>query len=99
MLQLYVKIEILKYYNKLYKNPWFLVKKKCGKYHIVNTAMNMNQYIIHNMNLPSNIKKFIKRSAEMTVTLLINFYFKYNQVKLYPESCNMTAFQTLLKLL
>ena len=78
MLQSYVKIEILKYYNKLYKNPWFLVKKKYDKYYIVNIIMNINQYTICDMNLLSNIKEFAKKNAGMTVALLINFYSRYN---------------------
>ena len=73
-----MKIKVLEYYNKLYKNPWFLVKKKCDKYHIINTVMNANQYIIYDVNLLFNIKKFIERSAGIIITLLINFYSRYN---------------------
>ena len=42
MLQSYVKAGVLKYCDRLYRNPWFLIKKKCDKYCIVNTAMNTN---------------------------------------------------------
>ena len=77
-MQSYMKIKVLEYYNKLYKNPWFLVKKKCDKYHIINTVMNANQYIIYDVNLLFNIKKFIERSAGIIITLLINFYSRYN---------------------
>src|SRR5436190_16990711 len=94
MLQSYVKAGVLEYCNELYRNPWFLVKKKCGKYHIVNTAMNANQYTIHDVNLPPNIKEFAKRSAGMAVASLINYYSKYNQVKLHLESHDITTFQT-----
>ena len=41
----------------------------------------------------------MKRSAEIIIILLVNFYFKYNQVKLYLELHDMTAFQTPLELL
>ena len=99
MLQSYVKAEVLKYYNRLYRNSWFLVKKKCGKYHIVNVIMNVNQYIIHDTNLSFSVKEFVKKSAGMTVTLLVDFYSRYNQVKLHPESHDMTTFQTPLELL
>ena len=92
MLQLYVKVEILKYYDELYRNSWFLVKKKCGKYYIVNTAMNINQYTICNVNLPSSVKEFAERNTGMAVASLINFYSKYNQVKLHSKSYDMTAF-------
>ena len=33
------------------------------------------------------------------IVLLIDFYSKYNQVELHPESCDITAFQTSLELL
>ena len=92
MLQLYVKVGVLEYYDKLYRNSWFLVKKKCGKYYIVNTAMNINQYIIHNANLPPSVEEFVKRSARMAIALLVDFYSGYNQVELYPELRDMTAF-------
>ena len=87
-----MKTEVLKYYDKLYKNSWFLVKKKYDKYYIVNTAINMNQYIICNINLLFNIEEFVKKSTELVITSLINFYSGYNQVKLYSKSCDMTAF-------
>ena len=51
------------------------------------------------MNLPSSVKEFAKRSAGITIVLLIDFYSGYNQVKLHPESHNMTVFQTSLGLL
>ena len=54
----------------------------------------MNQYTIYNANLLFSVKKFMKRSTEMTITLLINFYFEYNQVELHPESHDITIFQT-----
>ena len=78
MLQSYIKTEILKYYDKLYKNPWFLIKKKCDKYHIINIIINVNQYIIYNINFLFNIKEFTERSTEMAITSLINFYSGYN---------------------
>ena len=78
MLQLYIKIKILKYYDKLYKNPWFLIKKKCDKYHIINIIINVNQYIIYNMNLSPSVKEFTEKNVGMVVILLINFYSGYN---------------------
>ena len=41
----------------------------------------------------------MERSAGIIITLLIDFYFKYNQIELHLKSHDMTAFQTLLKLL
>ena len=51
------------------------------------------------MNLSLNYKKFIENFAEMAILSLLNFYARYNQIKLHPECHNMTAFQTPLELL
>ena len=51
------------------------------------------------MNFSSNVKEFTEKSAEMTVILLVDFYFRYNQVKLHQKSHDMTVFQTLFRLL
>jgi hypothetical protein len=51
------------------------------------------------MNLPSTCEEFAERSAGIAVALLVNFYFRYNQVELHSESHDITIFQTLLKLL
>ena len=59
----------------------------------------MNQYIVQDINLLSNVKKFTERNVRMIVILLINFYFKYNQVKLHSESHDIIMFQTLFELL
>ena len=99
MLQLYINTNVLKYCNNLYWNSWFLVKKKSEKYQIINAVINMNWYTVQNANFLSNIEKFAERSVRMTVVLLVDFYFRYNQVKLHWKSHDMIVFQTLLELL
>ena len=99
MLQSYIDTNMLKYCNDLYQNSWFLVKKKFEKYQIINAVINMNQYTVWNVNFSSNVEEFIEKNTEMTVVLLINFYFEYNQVELHWKSCNMIVFQILLELL
>ena len=51
------------------------------------------------MNFLSNVEEFAERSIKMTVVLLIDFYSKYNQVKLHQKSCDMIVFQTSFELL
>ena len=99
MLQSYINTNVLEYCNDSYQNSWFLVKKKSEKYQIINAVINMNWYIVWDTNFLSNIKKFIERSAEMTVVSLVNFYSEYNQVELHWKSCDMIVFQTSLELL
>ena len=40
--------------------------------------MNMNEVIIRDVNLSFNIKKFLKKFADMLITSLIDFFFDYN---------------------
>jgi len=61
--------------------------------------MSMNKVIISNVNLSSNCEDFVKDFADMTMSLLLDFYTDYDQMKLNKKSRNMTAFQTFLKLL
>ena len=61
--------------------------------------MSMNKVIIRNVNLSSNCENFVKNFAYMTMSLLLDFYADYDQIKLNEESRNMTVFQTFLKLL
>ena len=99
MLQSYINTNMLKYCNDSYRNSWFLIKKKFKKYWIINAVINMNWYTVQNTNFSSNVEEFTERSVKMTVILLINFYFKYNQVELHSESHDMITFQILLELL
>ena len=61
--------------------------------------MRMNKVIIRDVNLSSNCENFVKEFADMIMSLLLNFYVDYDQMKLNKKSRNITAFQTFLKLL
>ena len=82
----------MKYCDELYKNSWFLIKKKCDKYHIINVTINANQHIIRDANLPPNVEEFAEKSAGIIIISLINFYFKYNQCELHSKSRDIIAF-------
>src|SRR5215471_17444456 len=75
------------------------MKKKCEKYCIINIIMNINKYTVQDVNLLFNIKEFTEEFTEMIIFSLIDFFSEYDQIKLNLESCDMTAFQTLIKLL
>ena len=51
---------ILKPCHRPYKNPWFLIRKKSGKYKLINSATNINKVIIKDVNLPPLLNEFIK---------------------------------------
>ena len=56
---------LLEDYNKAYRNPWFLVKKKSGVYYIVDTTIYINKVTIKDANLPPNIDEFSKDFARI----------------------------------
>ena len=60
--------------------------------------MNMNKYTVQDTLLSSNVNDFAEKFAEMSIMSLIDFFSDYNQIKLNPESQDMTAFQTPLSL-
>ena len=82
-----------------YRNPWFLVKKKSGKYRMVNVAMEINWVTIQDANLLPVVDKFSEEFAEQQLSSLVNFYSGYDQIWLVKPCCDLTAFMTLLGLL
>ena len=93
MLQKQINVELLKSCFECYCNLWFLINKKIkNKYRLINVAMNMNEIIIQDVNLLSNVEKFSKEFARMCVTFLIDFFFEYNQMILIEKFRNLTAF-------
>ena len=82
-----------------YRNPWFLVKKKNGKYRLVNAAMEYNKYTIRDANLPPSVDEFSEEFAGCKLTSLIDFFSGYDQVPLDERSRDLTAFHTPLGLL
>lgn len=82
-----------------YRNPWFTVKKKNGKYRIVNAAMNINRETIRDATLPPSADEFSELVAGMAVSSLIDWFSGYDQITLDVLSRDITAFQTPLGLL
>ena len=65
---------------------------------MINLAMNINEIIIRNINLPFNFKEFSKEFAKMYVAFLINFFFEYDQMILIEKSRDLTVFMIFLNL-
>ena len=53
---------------------------------MINAAMKMNEIIIRNVNLSSNVEEFLKEFVKMCVVFLIDIFFKYNQMILIEKS-------------
>ena len=99
ILQKRINVGLLKSCFESYCNPWFLINKKIkNKYQMINAAINMNEVIIRNVNLPFNVEKFLKEFAKMCVDFLIDFFSKYDQMILIEKSRDLTAFITFLNL-
>ena len=95
-----VKKDILKPNDGLYRNPWFLIKKKKkGKYRLINITIKINRVTIRNANLPPFINEFFKEFARYIIASLIDFFSSYNQIKLDEKSRDLTVFYILIGLL
>jgi hypothetical protein len=84
--------KILKPYYGPYRNPWFIIKKKNGKYRLVNHAAELNRHTIRDANMPPNIDTFSKKFIKCAVTSLIDFFSDYDHVELDFKCRNMTIF-------
>jgi hypothetical protein len=70
---------LFKYYYRLYRNPYFLVKKKeANSYRLIFAAMLINAVTIRDANLPSRVDNFAKEFARIAITLLLDLFSRYN---------------------
>jgi hypothetical protein len=92
MLRERIKNGVLEYCEGPYRNPWFLVKKKSGKYRLVNAAMEINKHTIRDANLPPSVDEFSEEFAGCHMASLIDFFSGYDQVELDVKSRDLTAF-------
>ena len=99
MLNKWINAGILKPYDRLYWNPWFLVKKKSGVYKIIIAAIKINEVIIKDTNLPPNLDKFTKNFTEISILSLVDYFLKYNNFLNHAKFKDMTAIATSLNLL
>src|SRR6266498_725314 len=99
MLREYLQKGLIESSYTLYKNPYFLIKKKEeNKYRLINNAIKINRVIIRDGNLPPAINKFSKEFGNYTIILLIDFFSDYDQVELNERSRDLTSFHTPIKL-
>jgi len=100
MLKKRLNKRVLKYFKRLYKNLWFLVKKKTLRdYKLINSIIYLNIIIRRDVNLLPSIDEFIKEFISYYITSLIDLYFNYNQMLFYFKNKNLIIFFILLRLL
>ncbi len=82
----------------LYRNPYFLVKKKEGnKYRLINNVMEINWVIIRDGNLSPAINEFSEKFGNYVIISLIDFFSGYNQIKLNEKFRDLISFYILIK--
>jgi hypothetical protein len=70
---------VLEYSEGLYRNLWFLVKKKKpGDYKLINLATYLNIVTRRDINLPLFINEFIKEFISCYIASLVDLYSGYN---------------------
>jgi hypothetical protein len=70
---------VLEYSKGLYRNPWFLVKKKKpGEYKLINSAIYLNIVTRRDANLPPSIDEFADEFIGYYIISLVNLYSGYN---------------------
>ena len=77
-----------------YRNLWFLVPKKAGKYRLINAAQRLNSVTIKDASLPPSADDFSEEFAQCLLLSLLHLFSRYDQYILAPESRDMTAFMT-----
>jgi hypothetical protein len=61
--------------------------------------MHLNIITRQDTNLPLLVNEFANKFISYYIISLVNLYFGYNQILLYPKSKDLIAFFTLFKLL
>jgi hypothetical protein len=70
---------VLKYSKELYKNLWFLVKKKKPReYKLINLTIYLNVITRRDINLLLSINKFIDEFIGYYIISLVDLYSNYN---------------------
>ncbi len=95
MLRERLQKDFIKLFYTLYRNPYFLIKKKEeNKYRLINNIIEINRVIIRDGNLSPTINEFLEEFNNYIITSLIDFFSDYNQVELDERSKDLTSFHT-----
>jgi hypothetical protein len=70
---------VLEYSKGLYRNLWFLVKKKKpGEYRLINLAMHLNVITRRDINLPPSVDEFADEFTGYYIISLVDLYSGYD---------------------
>ena len=71
---------------------YFLVKKKSGKWRLMNDVQLLNGITIRDSGMPPSVDDFSEDFAGCPITSTIDYYSGYDQISLDKRSRNLTAF-------
>jgi hypothetical protein len=95
-----IKNDVFEFRYELYRNSWFLMKKKKKeKYRLINVTLKMNRVIIRDANLLFAMNEFSEEFVNCVILSLMNFFFEYDQLSLIKKFRNMIVFMTSLDLM
>ena len=98
MLREYFQKGLIESSYALYRNPYFLIKKKKeNKYRLINNVVKINRIIIRDGNLPLTVDEFSEEFGNYIITSFINFFSRYNQIKFDERSRDLTSFYIFIK--
>ena len=70
---------VLEYFKRLYKNLWFLIKKKTLKdYRLINSIIYLNIITRRDVNLLPSVNEFIKEFMSYYIISLVDLYSGYD---------------------
>ena len=78
MLRDWIKAGVLEHCDRPYRNPYFLVKKKEGKYRLINNAIEYNRYTVQDAGLPPVLDEFVEEFAGLAILSVIDFFSGYD---------------------
>jgi hypothetical protein len=95
-----IKNDVLEFCYELYRNSWFLVKKKKKeKYRLINVVLKINRVTIRDANLSFAMNEFSKEFVDCVIVSLMNLFFEYDQLSLIKKCKDMIVFMTSLDLM
>ena len=82
-----------------YRNLWFLVPKKAGKYRSINGAQRLNEVTNKDVSLLPSADDFSEKFAEFPLLSFLELFSQYDQCILAPEFRDMTTYKIPFSLL
>lgn len=85
---------------ELYRNFWFLVKKKnSDKYKLINVILKINRIIIRDVSFSFFVDSFFEQFVNCMMTFFVDLFFDYDQFFFAEKSRDFIVFQIFINLI